>query len=147
MQITAEITDSTGTLVTEYMPGGQYTVTVGAYGPAANMWIHSSAGTLAPSDDATHKAAAACPEEAAFSSAPAEMHAFLWTAPATATPVTVSIAQAAGADDFYHTAVVLFLFCCCFESCLCVECNRVKQPGFMFNVYTVAVGFTSNLKG
>lgn len=121
LQIAPEVTDSAGAAVTAYTPGEEYTVTVPSYVDPANMWIHSSAGTIVPVDVDTHAPATECPQ-AAYSLMPAATHAFTWTAPATATPVTVSIAQSASPTDFYHTVVVLSLLFC-FYSVTCVNCS------------------------
>lgn len=135
MQVTIDITDSTGAAVTEFVPGEDFTITVPAFLPDAgipvNMWIHASAGTMAGRNDITHTTAMACPE-AAFSQNPLDLHEFVWTAPAAGAPVTFSVAQAATPNDFYHTATVLFLFS--FVPFLCVQyCNvLLQQTRLMF---------------
>lgn len=93
--------------VTTFTPGEEYTITVPAYSGSVNMWIHASAGSMAPVDTSAHQTATACPE-AAFSLAPIASHEFKWTAPDASDTVTISVAQATGATDAYNTATVCF---------------------------------------
>ena len=92
---------SAGAAVTEFTPGEMYTIESPAYDTVlpTNMWVHTSAGIVTTSQ------ATAC-ENAGFTLTAAAMHAFEWTAPATADCVTISVAQATGASDAYNTGMV-----------------------------------------
>lgn len=89
-----------------YKPGGVYTIEVPSYsdGPA-NMWIHSTAGTMEPMDATTHTQAKAC-TMAAYSNAPLSTHMYKWTAPAGSDVVTFSAAMADGKTSAYNTNTV-----------------------------------------
>lgn len=132
MQITIEITDSTGAAITVFLPGEEFSITVPSYIPGipVNMWIHTSAGSIAPADTTTHTTATAC-AEAGFSNMPAAVHSVTWTAPSIATSITLSVAQAASFSDFYHTVTVLS-GPLSDVSCLCVVCNVAQV--MLFNL-------------
>jgi hypothetical protein len=89
---------------TEFIPGGEHTIEVPAYMETVNVWIHASDGSFVASPPLTEQASACT--EAAWTHDPAATHSFTWTAPSTDEAVTISIAQATGPTDFYHTATV-----------------------------------------
>lgn len=105
--MTIDITDANGTPVAAFQQDMEYTISTPAYnGASTNAWLYVSDGAAAPvAESTTHQQAGACPQ-AAFSSLPQEKHTFEWTAPSTGDCVTVSVVQAAGSTDVYHTATV-----------------------------------------
>lgn len=95
-----------GSTVKDYVPGQMYELESDAYnGEETNCWMHVSDGVLKPVNSGTHIQASSC-MMAAFSDDPVAAHAFEWTAPAVATCVTVSVAQAMDSMDNYHTTTV-----------------------------------------
>ena len=113
MQVTI-ILMKDGEPVTEFTPGESYTIESAAYGSeTVNIWVHATAGQLKAMQDPSfgeesHGDAAYCkkPDSASFSFIDMDAHEFGWTAPAGADCVTLSVAQAAGMLDHYHTATV-----------------------------------------
>ena len=112
MQVVIIVTQD-GAAVTSFEAGGQYDIEVPAYSGSVANWIHASAGELAPVDPDAAQTASTCPEAAhSVGWDPAATHMYVWSAPATTEAVTISVAQAAGPHDNYHTATV--------RPCLCL---------------------------
>ena len=113
MQVAIEIRDGDGTPVTTYEPKTYYYVTTRAYnGGVVHAWMHASFGMVAPDASGamsqTHRQATNC-AQASFSLNLRSSHGFLWVpdeSTAAGGCVTLSVAQAESATDYYHTATV-----------------------------------------